>query len=131
VRIGMARLMTAGIALQAVAALAGFALARGGVWHPAALFLPWTVIGFGQGLALPNLTASAVALAPRHAGTASGLLGFGQQFLGAVAVQAMAVTSTATPVPVTSFVAAAATVALAAHLAARAAGRQTAAPAPG
>ncbi len=110
--LGIRRLMRAGIALQALAALAGWAFALAGLWHPFWLFAPWAVIGFAQGLALPNLTASAVALAPRHAGAAAGLLGFSQQMLGALAVQLMAVTSTATPLPVTAFVAAAAAVAL-------------------
>jgi MFS transporter, DHA1 family, multidrug resistance protein len=109
---GIQRLMTAGIALQALAAAAGWALALAGLWHPFWLFAPWAVIGFAQGLALPNLTASAVALAPRHAGAAAGLLGFSQQILGALAVQLMAVTSTATPLPVTAFVAVTALVAL-------------------
>ena len=110
--LGVQRLMRAGIALQAAAAAAGWALALAGLWHPFWLFAPWTVIGFAQGLALPNLTASAVALAPGNAGAASGLLGFTQQILGALAVQLMAVTSTATPLPVTAFVAVTAAVAL-------------------
>ena len=112
-KLGVWWLMNTGIALQALAATVGWALAIGGLWHPFWLFAPWAVIGFAQGLALPNLTASAVALAPRHAGAASGLLGFSQQIIGALAVQLMAVTSTATPLPVTCFVAVAALAALA------------------
>jgi DHA1 family bicyclomycin/chloramphenicol resistance-like MFS transporter len=124
-RIGMQRLMNAGIALQAGAAAAGWALALAGLWHPFWLFAPWAVIGFAQGLALPNLTASAVALAPAYAGAASGLLGFSQQMLGAIAVQAMALTSTATPRPVTAFVALTALVALVVHRVSLARGPQT------
>ncbi len=111
--LGVERLVRAGITLQALAAMLGWGLAALGLWHPFWLFAPWAVIGFGQGLALPNLTASAVALAPRHAGAASGLLGFSQQMLGALAVQLMALTSTATPLPVTCFVAVSALLALA------------------
>ena len=100
---------TAGAAaFQAVAALLGWVFALKGLWHPFWIFSPWFVIVFGQGLALPNLTANAVALAPRYAGAAAGLLGFIQQILGAIAVQAMATSSTATPIPVTAFVAGAA-----------------------
>ena len=57
--LGVQRLIHAGVALQAAAAAAGWALALGGLWHPFWLFAPWAVIGFAQGLALPNLTASA------------------------------------------------------------------------
>ena len=111
-KLGMRRLIGTGIAIQAVAATVGWALALAGLWHPFWLFAPWTVIGFAQGLALPNLTASAVALAPGDAGAASGLLGFGQQIFGALAVQLMALTPTATPLPVTCFVAVVALLAL-------------------
>ena len=107
-RIGAHRLLTTGILIQAVAALLGWVFALKGLWHPFWIFSPWFVIVFGQGLALPNLTANAVALAPRYAGAAAGLLGFIQQILGAIAVQAMATSSTATPIPVTAFVAGAA-----------------------
>jgi MFS transporter, DHA1 family, multidrug resistance protein len=130
-KLGMQRLMGAGITLQAAAAVIGWGLALAGLWHPFWLFAPWAVIGFAQGLALPNLTASAVALAPRYAGAASGLLGFSQQILGALAVQLMALTSTATPLPVTGFVAATAVAALAVLRFGPARGPQTPAPVSG
>lgn len=104
-RFGTGRLIGWGIALQAGAGVAGWLLAVAHLWHPFWIFLPWGFIGFAQGLALPNLTASAVASAPGNAGAASGLLGFSQQIVGAIAVQLMAVTSTGTPIPVTAFVA--------------------------
>jgi DHA1 family bicyclomycin/chloramphenicol resistance-like MFS transporter len=74
-----------------------------GFWQPAALFLPMGVLGFGQGLALPNITASAVALAPRTPGAASSMLSFWQQTIGAIAVQGMALFATDTPVPIYVF----------------------------
>ncbi|MCX7057433.1 MAG: multidrug effflux MFS transporter [Proteobacteria bacterium] len=114
-RFGVARLIGAGIAIQALAALAGWLLALAGLWHPFWLFAPWGVIGFAQGLAMPNLTASAVALAPRHAGAASGLLGFIQQIIGALAVQLMAASPTANALPVTGFIAACTAAAWLAH----------------
>jgi len=100
---GIHRLVVAGIVMSAVSTVAGWALAAAGMWQPVWLFAPWVLIAFGQGLSLPGLTASAVALAPRSAGAAAGLLGFVQQILGASCVQAMSVSSTATPVPVTAF----------------------------
>ena len=100
-RIGIERLMRGGIALSALGAIGAHALAWGGHWQPIALFGPWLVIAFGQGLSLPALTASAVAHAPTAAGAAAGMLGFAQQILGALAVQAMSLASIATPLPVT------------------------------
>ncbi|MCZ8130073.1 MAG: multidrug effflux MFS transporter [Steroidobacteraceae bacterium] len=112
-RLGVHRMMVFGVSIQAVSAVIAWGAAYAGWWHPAWIFLPWAVLGYGQGLALPNITASAVALAPQYAGAASGLLGFGQQLMGALSIQAMAVASTATPVPVATFVAAASLFALA------------------
>jgi DHA1 family bicyclomycin/chloramphenicol resistance-like MFS transporter len=103
-RFGVPRMIAWGITLQAVAGVAGWLLALAGCWHPFWIFLPWAFIGFAQGLALPNLMASAVAYAPGNAGAASGVLGFTQQIVGALAVQLMAVASTQTPLPVTAFV---------------------------
>ena len=51
------------------------------------IFVPVAVLTFGQGLTLPNVTASAVSLARQHAGTSSSLLGFVQQVVGAICVQ--------------------------------------------
>jgi MFS transporter, DHA1 family, multidrug resistance protein len=104
VRTHPARLRSAGISLQAGAALVAFLLARAGAWHPAFIFVPWAFIATGQGLTLPGLVADAVALAPEWAGTASGLLGFSQQLSGAIAVQLMSAAPTDTPLPVASFV---------------------------
>jgi MFS transporter, DHA1 family, multidrug resistance protein len=103
VKVGIHRLLAAGIMISAFAAAAAWALAAAGMWQAVWLFGPWLFIAFGQGLALPNLTANAVALAPHSAGAAAGLLGFLQQIIGALSVQAMAVSSTATPVPVAAF----------------------------
>lgn len=115
-RLGLDRLITTGIIAQALGATVGVALALFGFWHPAFLFLPWCLIAFAQGLTLPNLTAAAVARSPSNAGAASGLIGFGQQIIGAMAVQGMANASTTTPIPVTTFIAAGAIVAAATWL---------------
>jgi MFS transporter, DHA1 family, multidrug resistance protein len=52
-------------------------------WHPALLFLPLMLNGVGNGLSIPNLTASALSVRPEMAGSAAGLMGFGQLSLGA------------------------------------------------
>ncbi len=55
--------------------------------HPAALFVPQLVIAFGNGLLLPNAIAGAVSVDPRLAGSASGIMGFVQMTIGAIASQ--------------------------------------------
>ena len=102
-RAGLRRLIEMGMAIQLVSAVGGAGLVLAGFWQPAALFLPMGVLSFGQGLALPNITASAVALAPRTPGAASSMLSFSQQLIGAIAVQGMAVFATTTPVPIYIF----------------------------
>jgi DHA1 family bicyclomycin/chloramphenicol resistance-like MFS transporter len=106
-KVGLHRLIKAGIRIQLLSAVAGGGLVLAGFWQPAALFLPMGVLGFGQGLALPNITASAVALAPRTPGAASSMLSFWQQTIGAITVQGMAVFATDTPVPIYVFMVAA------------------------
>lgn len=106
-RAGLRRLIEMGMAIQLVSAVGGAGLVLAGLWQPAALFLPMGVLSFGQGLALPNITASAVALAPRTPGAASSMLSFSQQLIGAIAVQGMAVFATSTPVPIYIFMVAA------------------------
>lgn len=106
-RAGLRRLIEMGMAIQLVSAVGGAGLVLAGFWQPAALFLPMGVLSFGQGLALPNITASAVALAPRAPGAASSMLSFSQQLIGAIAVQGMAVFATSTPVPIYIFMVAA------------------------
>ncbi len=102
-RVGLRRLIVAGTTLQLVSAAVGLGLVLAGFWHPAAIFLPFAVLSAAQGLALPNLNASAVALAPRTAGAASSMLGFSQQLIGATAVQVMALFPTSSPVPIYVF----------------------------
>lgn len=106
-RAGLRRLIEMGMAIQLVSAVGGAGLVVAGFWQPAALFVPMGVLSFGQGLALPNITASAVALAPRTPGAASSMLSFSQQLIGAIAVQGMAVFATTTPVPIYIFMVAA------------------------
>jgi len=123
-----------GVAIAAVACLAALGLVAIGFQHPLAIFLPIGVLGFGQGMALPNITASAVALAPGNAGVASSLLGFSQQLIGASCLQAMSLFATSSVYPMLTFCATAGVIAwiaiVAQHrLAARARARISAPPA--
>jgi DHA1 family bicyclomycin/chloramphenicol resistance-like MFS transporter len=95
-----ARVTSVGLWLQFGSAAAGLGFVLAGLNHPAWLFGPMLPLAFGQGLALPHITARAVSMAPRQAGTASSFVGFSQQAMAAVSVQGMGFASTATAVPV-------------------------------
>lgn len=56
-------------------------------WEMATIFLPQIIIGFGNGLLLPTSIAGAVSIRPQVAGTASGVTGFVQMGIAAVAAQ--------------------------------------------
>jgi len=111
-RHSMAGFIRTGVALQLGGAVLGFALAEAGfagpMLTPLCLFLPMAVLAYGQGQALPNVTASAVALHPEASGTASSLMGFGQQFAAAMAVQFMGLFPATTAQPTMRFILAAA-----------------------
>jgi DHA1 family bicyclomycin/chloramphenicol resistance-like MFS transporter len=96
-----------GVLLTAVGAVAALAFVALGLEHPLWIFVPIGVLSYGQGLALPNVTATAVSLAPRHAGVASSTIGFLQQMIGAGAVQWMGHSPTDTALPMLGFCAAA------------------------
>jgi len=98
--LNMERTAQVGTLLQAASALVAFGFVYAGYTHPVFWFAPMLLLAFGQGLALPHITASAVRLAPGLAGVASGLLGFSQQAICALAVQATGFFATDTPVPV-------------------------------
>jgi DHA1 family bicyclomycin/chloramphenicol resistance-like MFS transporter len=74
-RIGMARLMRAGVLLSLGSGLAAAALAWAGVAHWLAVVLPFAVFLFGTALVMPNATATALSPFPGMAGTVSSLLG--------------------------------------------------------
>tara|TARA_B100001057_G_scaffold125873_1_gene124688 strand:+ start:7282 stop:8478 length:1197 start_codon:yes stop_codon:yes gene_type:complete len=61
-----------------------------GLNHPLALFAPVAIAVFGNGITLPNAQAAAINEFPQYAGSASGLTGFLQMALSAVAAQAVA-----------------------------------------
>ena len=72
---------------------------------PATIFLPQFFVSFGNGVLLPNSIAGAVSIRPQAAGTASGLIGFTQMAVGAVAAQVtswiVSLSLTAMPMSVT------------------------------
>jgi len=79
----------AGLWWQLLGSSGALALVLLGYVHPLAVFVPMMLFSFGQGLALPNLIAHGIRLAPNYTGVASSIFGFSQLALSAVAVQAM------------------------------------------
>jgi len=94
-----------GVLMSAAGAVVALVFVALGFTHPLWIFVPIGVYAYGQGLALPNVTATAVSLAPQHAGVASSTIGFLQQIIGALSVQWMGHFSTDTALPMMLFVA--------------------------
>lgn len=74
-RYGLARVMLSGRVMAIFGPLLGLALFFGGWATPATLFGPVLFVGFGNGLTLPGANAGVMSVAPRLAGSASGLSG--------------------------------------------------------
>jgi DHA1 family bicyclomycin/chloramphenicol resistance-like MFS transporter len=87
-RFGIDAMIAWGIVIEFVGAV--LALFTAEFWFaagPAVIFLPQMVIGYGNGILLPNSIAGAVSVRPQAAGTASGITGFSQMAVGACAAQ--------------------------------------------
>ena len=66
------------------------ALQLAGIHDPFALFAPIAIATFGNGITLPNAQAAAINEFPQFAGSASGLTGFLQMSVSAIAAQLVA-----------------------------------------
>lgn len=119
--VGTERMVFAGsvIALLGVALLTGFALS--GAMNPIMLFGPVMLVGLANGLSLPNATAAAISIRPELAGTASGLTGFLQMMVGALASFIVGQVQTDSALPMVVVMTAAAIIAFLGYLLARAA----------
>ncbi|MFZ2099919.1 MAG: multidrug effflux MFS transporter [Oricola sp.] len=84
-RRGLERMMVEGSFIALAGPVVTIVLFSAGIEHPLAFFLPMALVGFGNGLTLPNATAAAVSLKADAAGAASGLLGATQIGIGALA----------------------------------------------
>ena len=78
-----------GLGWQLAGACFALAMVLLGLRHPLVVFAPMMAFCFGQGLALPNLIAHGIRLAPHYTGVASSMFGFSQLALAALAVQIM------------------------------------------
>jgi MFS transporter, DHA1 family, multidrug resistance protein len=97
------QLINVGLALQFTFACVALALAFAGLVAPIYIFGAQFMLTVGQGLALPNVTARGVALAPGYAGVASSVMGFAQMAVAATCVQLMGFTSMSSWIPVLTF----------------------------
>nr|WP_185961561.1 multidrug effflux MFS transporter [Telmatospirillum sp. J64-1] len=79
------RMIGIGTTCTLVGGLLLFAQMAAGLLTPLGMFIAMAVITCGNGMSLPNGLAGAVSVEPRAAGAASGLAGFLQMALGAVA----------------------------------------------
>ncbi len=74
-RVGINSMMLIGSLIANTGALLCIALFAFGFLHPMTLFGPITLVGFGNGIALPSANAGLVSVRPQLAGSASGLGG--------------------------------------------------------
>jgi DHA1 family bicyclomycin/chloramphenicol resistance-like MFS transporter len=102
-RRSMHAVVSHGLAVQVAGAACALAAVMLGIAQPLGIFVPIGVLAYGQGLALPNVTATAVSLAPQQAGVASSVVGFLPMIVGALGVQWMGVFPTDTAYPVLVF----------------------------
>lgn len=98
-RLHIDRLMLIGMTIAVVGICLAFALQLAGWMHPLALFAPVSLTVLGNGITLPNAQAAAINEFPRLAGSASGLTGFLQMALSALAAQLVAVVYNGTAYP--------------------------------
>src|SRR3546814_15210975 len=84
-RVGSDRMIRTGSALAMLGVGLLIALVLGTEMIPLFLFAPVMFVGIANGLSLPSAIASGISLRPDLAGTASGLLGFLQMVVGALA----------------------------------------------
>jgi DHA1 family bicyclomycin/chloramphenicol resistance-like MFS transporter len=98
-RIGIERMIVMGSIGTVVGTATILALVPVITLSPWALFLPMMLVAFSQGTAIPNALAAVVSIKPEIAGAASGLAGFLQMGIAAVAAQTIGSIQTGTPWP--------------------------------
>lgn len=84
-RLGIDRMILLGCCFSLGGALVLTALSTLGFLSAFAIFLPFALVAFGNGMSQPNAIAGAVSVNPLIAGAASGLMGFMQMVFGGIA----------------------------------------------
>lgn len=98
-KLGIHKMISMGSRLSIIGILIAIALQVFGLHHPLALFSPIALCTFGNGISLPNAQAGAINEFPEMAGSASGLTGFLQMGLSAIAAQLVALIFNGTVYP--------------------------------
>ncbi len=98
-RLGIQRMIMMGSALGLTGIVLALLLQLVGLTHPLSLFMPVALSTFGNGISLPNAQAGAINEFPDMAGSASGLTGFLQMALSALAAQLVALLFNGTVYP--------------------------------
>lgn len=98
-RMGIHRMITLGSRLCLLGISVAILLQIAGLQHPLALFMPVAFATLGNGISLPNAQAGAINEFPQMAGSASGLTGFLQMALSALAAQLVALLFNGTVYP--------------------------------
>ena len=98
-RVGIDRMVRIGTGLAVLTTAIVVILMFAGTWHPLAVFIPITVMGVANGMALPNASAGAISVYPDLAGAASGLTSFIQLGISAVFAQVSGSLQNGTPHP--------------------------------
>jgi len=109
---GIHRMIRLGSRLSILGIGIAIVLQVAGLHHPFALFTPIALTTFGNGISLPNAQAGAINEFPDMAGSASGLTGFLQMGLSAVAAQLVALIFNGTVYPMLLMMLAAALISL-------------------
>ena len=102
-RVGIDPMIRIGTGTAILATLVVVILLSLDLWHPLTIFLPITVLGVANGMALPNSNAGAISVYPELAGTASGLTSFIQLSVAAVFAQVSGSWQSGTPYPLAVF----------------------------
>jgi DHA1 family bicyclomycin/chloramphenicol resistance-like MFS transporter len=74
-RVGLEKMMLIGTSVTVIGVLISIILFSAGNYHPASLFVPMLIVGFGNGMSLPSANAGAVSVRADLAGSAAGLTG--------------------------------------------------------
>lgn len=98
-RIGSEKLADIGAVATLIIAVIGLLWVAVAGLSPLALFLPPILISVCQGLTIPNGQANAIGVSPHLAGAASGLIGFMQMALSALATQLIGMLEDGTAYP--------------------------------
>ncbi|CAN1543522.1 ProP Permeases of the major facilitator superfamily [Rhabdaerophilaceae bacterium] len=103
-RVGVEHLIYRGNVISVVGAVIMLATSLFGQLSPVTLFLPIMLTSFAAGLVLPSAAAGGIGIDPQAAGASSGLLGFSQMGLGALASFAGGKVTTDSALPLAGFI---------------------------